>query len=100
MNKVNEFFTANPDASVVFEALGNLYANRDDADKVIGGTTATVIIHSAPVPAKEEVPADVTITEAILTENPDLIQHGLKVGDLIQITKEPDLAARESGIVE
>lgn len=106
MIKVIEFFESNPEATEVFEALGKLYALREAANKVIGGTTAKVIVHTKPeMPAAPQLPeppagmANVIVTEEMLKENTEMADAGLKVDDVIQVTKEPDLTAGESGVI-
>lgn len=54
------------------------------------GLTAESLLSKA-----EEKMIDVTITQDILDLNPAMVTEGLKVGDIIQVSEESDLAPEE-----
>ncbi len=82
---------------------------RKDAEKVLAKEKAKLKKLNADLvkleaETKSEEPAnemvDVVVTQEILDMNPEMVEQGLKVGDIFQITKKADTNSGESGDIE
>lgn len=88
MKAVKEFFDTHPEADEVYEALGVLFTEENDAETFCGGTTEKPVTH------KREFFSHV-VTNEDLQHNPELQEHDINPGDKIEIPVNTGLGDEE-----